>query len=213
MVGRPARCIRLERSARPGVVVAAVALVLVSGCSGEAGTRGASPSTSPVTVATTAEPTPSTDPVDAADAVQGRSGTYAVLPPQGWGEATDEVGAVPGVDLVIMSSEKQAGFNTNLVVHVAAGDAAVLDSELAKGREQLADQGRTVSDAPPVTVGGSPAIGFTTSFTQQGVDVVARSYGLNHDGRVYLLTLSSAKSAADQAAVELDQITESWTWA
>ena len=119
---------------------------------------------------------------------------------------------MPGVDLVMMSSEKQTGFNTNLVVHVATGDTALLESELQKGREQLADQGRTVADAPPITVGGSPATGFTTSFTQQGVEVVARSYGLHHEGRVYLLTLSSAKSAAEQAAAELAEIAESWTW-
>ncbi|HKX69416.1 MAG TPA: hypothetical protein VJN29_19540 [Intrasporangium sp.] len=144
------------------------------------------------------------------------SGTYSVLPPSGWGEATDEAtdeaAAIPGVDLVLMSSEKQAGFNTNLVVHVATGDAALLETELQKGREQLADQGRTLSDAPPITVGGSPATGFTTSFTQQGVEVVARSYGLHRDGRVYLLTLSSAKSVAEQAAAELTEIAGSWTW-
>ena len=119
---------------------------------------------------------------------------------------------MPGVDLVLMSSERRAGFNTNLVVHVAPGDATLLESELQKGRQQLADQGRTVSDAPAVSVGGSPATGFTTSFIQQGVEVVARSYGLHHEGRVYLLTLSAAKSAGDQAAAELAQIAESWTW-
>jgi hypothetical protein len=207
------RSARFERSARSVGVVAIVAVVLVSGCSTGAGTPGGSPSRAAVTTTTpTAAPASSTQPIDAADAVQGKSGTYSVLPPQGWGDATDEVGAMPGVDLVIMSSEKQAGFNTNLVVHVATGDAALLESELHKGREQLGDQGRTVSAAPPLTVGGSPATGFTTSFTQQGVEVVARSYGLHHESRVYLLTLSSAQSAAEQAAAELTEIADSWTW-
>lgn len=213
MLRRSARSARFERSARSAGVVAIVVVVLVSGCSTGAGTPDGSPSTPAVTTTSpTAALASSTQPIDAADAVQGKSGTYSVLPPQGWGDATDEVGAMPGVDLVIMSSEKQAGFNTNLVVHVATGDAALLESELQKGREQLGDQGRTVSDAPPLTVGDSPATGFTTSFTQQGVEVVARSYGLHHDGRVYLLTLSSAKSAAEQAAAELTEIADSWTW-
>jgi len=151
-------------------------------------------------------------PVDAADSVLGRSGTYSVLPPAGWGEATDAVGAVPGIDLVLMSSEKAAGFNTNLVIHVAPGDAALLATELATGREELADLGRTVSDAPGVTVGGVRATGFTTSFSQQGVEVVARSYGVHHDSHVYLLTLSSATAASTHAAADFAEILESWTW-
>jgi hypothetical protein len=216
MLRRPARSARFERFARGAGAVAIAAVVLVSGCSTGAGTPDGSPSTpaaapSSTSTASTAAASP-THAVDAADAVQGKSGTYSVLPPQDWGDATDEVGAMSGVDLVIMSSEKQAGFNTNLVIHVATGDAALLESELQKGQEQLADQGRTVSDAAPLTVGGTPATGFTTSFAEQGVDVVARSYGLHHEGRVYLLTLSSATSAAGQAAAELAEIAESWTW-
>jgi len=210
MLRRSARS-RSERSVR-GAGVVVVAAVLVSGCSADVGTSGASPSTLTTTSPSATSPS-GTQPIDAVDAVQGESGTYSVLPPGGWGQATDEVGAIPGVDLVLMSSEKQAGFNTNLVVHVATGDAALLESELEKGREQLADQGRTMSDAPALTVGGSPATGFTTSFTQQGVEVVAQSYGLHREGRVYLLTLSSAKSAAEQAAAALTEIAESWTWA
>ncbi len=210
MLRRSARS-RFERSVRSAGLVAVAAAVLVSGCSAETGPPGASPSTPTATSPSATSPS-ETQPIDAVDAVQGKSGSYSVVPPQGWGEATDEVGAIPGVDLVLMSSEKRAGFNTNLVVHVATGDASVLESELQKGREQLGGQGRTVSDAPPLTVGGSPAKGFMTSFTQQGVDVVARSYGLHHEGRVYLLTLSAAKSAAEQAATELTQIAESWTW-
>jgi hypothetical protein len=213
MLRPPARSAQFERAVRSAGVVAMVAVVLVSGCSTDSGTPGGFPSTQAVTTTSpSAAQASSTHPVDAADAVQGKSGRYAVLPPQGWGDATDEVGAMPGVDLVMMSSEKQTGFNTNLVVHVATGDTALLESELQKGREQLADQGRAVADAPPITVGGSPATGFTTSFTQQGVEVVARSYGLHQEGRVYLLTLSSARSAAEQAAAELAEIAESWTW-
>ena len=210
---RSARSVRFARSGRSTGVVAIVAVALASGCSTSPGAPGGAPST-PAVTATSPTPAPasSTQPIDAADDVQGTSGTYSVLPPQGWGDATDEVGAMPGVDLVIMSAEKLAGFNTNLVVHVATGDTALLESELQKGREQLADQGRTVSDAPALTVGGSTATGFTTSFTQQGVEVVARSYALHHEGRVYLLTLSSAQSAAERAAAELTEIAESWTW-
>jgi hypothetical protein len=206
--------VRSTRKAR--IACLATVALLLTGCSTDGGTPGEQTSngTPPTTPPTTASTSPSLSrgPVDAADAVSGKSGTYSVLPPDGWGEATDEVGAIPGVDLVLMSSEKLSGFNTNLVVHVATGDPALLDTELAKGRDDLAEQGRTVSDVPAITVAGAPATGFTTSFSQQGVEVVARSYGLHRDGRIYLLTLSSAKSAASQAAAELAEIIESWTW-
>jgi hypothetical protein len=144
--------------------------------------------------------------------VAGRSGTYSVVPPDGWGEATEQAGQVAGVDVVLLSSEKVAGFNTNFVVHVGAGDAATLDAEMAKGRDEMSAAGRVVTDAPAVTVAGVPAAGFTTSFTDQGVDVVARAHGLHRNGRVYLLTLSSSQSATTQAATELEAILESWTW-
>ena len=206
-------------------------MLLLAGCSSAtpqpdgtisgnaSGRSAAADSTSrPTTPASPSRPTSGTSgaapsvPVDAADAVLGRSGTYSVLPPDGWGEATDAVGAVPGIDLVLMSSQQAAGFNTNLVIHVAPGDAALLTTELAKGREELADLGRTVSEAPDVTVGGVRATGFSTSFSQQGVEVVARSYGVHHDSHVYLLTLSSATAASTQAAADFAEILESWTW-
>lgn len=218
MLHRPVTTLRsLRRASAAGVAVA----LLLAGCSdagspsqtqtGSAGsTSAATGSTSSATAgASTGSPS---GPVDAADGVTGRSGTYSVLPPSGWGEATDEVGAVPGIDLVLMSSEQEGGFNTNLVVHVASGDAALLESELAQGRDELADQGRSISAAPDITVGGLRALGFTTTFSQQGIDVRARSYGLHRDGRVYLLTLSSATSAAAAADAALADIVESWTW-
>ncbi|MDV3222922.1 hypothetical protein [Intrasporangium sp.] len=216
-----------------GSVTVVASLLLLTGCAadspGEDGTAPSRPSSAATSTGGTGDPadgttgsattggpgtTPTaTAPVDAADAVQGKSRAYTVIPPEGWGEATDEVGTIPGIDLVLMSSEKVAGFNTNLVIHVAAGDATLLEAELAKGRDDLREQGRAVTDAPEITVAGARATGFTTSFSQQGVDVVARSYGLHRDGRVYLLTLSSARSAAAQAAAALDTLVESWTWA
>lgn len=173
-------------------------------------TSSASASSATTTLQTTGATT--TGAVDAADAVEGRSGTYSVVPPDGWGEATEQVGQVPGVDLVLLSSAKVAGFSNNVVVHLGTGDAATLASELEKGRAQMSADGRVVSGAPAVTVAGVTATGFTTSFTQQGVKIVARSYGLQRDGRIYLLTLSSSQEAAATAAGELEAILDSWAW-
>ncbi|GAA6524336.1 hypothetical protein [Intrasporangium sp. DVR] len=220
MLSRP---VRVPRPSLRGPAVWLVGAVLLTGCSADARTPAEAASGSARSQAsTTARATgsasssgstaTSTGPVDAADAIAGRAGTYTVLPPDGWGEATDEVGAVSGIDLVLMSSRPVDGFNTNLVVHVAEGDAASLEAELERGREELADQGRAVSGAPDITVAGVPATGFTTSVTQQGIEVVARSYGLHRGGRVYVLTVSAATSATAQADADFTEILESWTW-
>jgi hypothetical protein len=226
MLRRPVHLIGSRRQLTAAVLSVAMLLTGCSGGSGEkapaSGSTGGSTSPSPGTgtagsagAGTTsgAAPTDSTTAaVDAADSVVGRSGTYSVVPPDGWREATEQAGQIPGVDLVLLSSEKVAGFNSNFVVHLGSGDAATLETELEKGREEMSAEGRVVSDAPAVAVAGVPATGFTTSFTQQGVKVVARSYGLHRKGRIYLLTLSSSQAAAANASSELRAILDSWTW-
>jgi hypothetical protein len=146
------------------------------------------------------------------DVVQARSGDFGVVPPEAWVEATDRAGAVPGLDLVLLSSRKVAGFSNNLVVLTSTGDDAALEAEIAKGREQMGADGRTISETPDKQVAGSTARGFQTTFEQQGTKVVARSYGLTHSGKVHLLTLTSSAQDADHAMTELDEILASWTW-
>jgi hypothetical protein len=72
--------------------------------------------------------------------------------------------------------------------------------------------GRTVSDAPDKTVAGVPAMGFTTTYEQQGLKVLARSYAVQRAGKVYLLTLSSSQSDSSHAMAELDELLSTWTW-
>lgn len=176
--------------------------------------------TSSATPSTTAPTTPSSTPGatgtgDAAadgDGVRGRAGSYTVVPPEGWAEATSKADGVADIDLVLLSSKKVDGFANNLVVLKTAGDRSVLDGELAKGKEQMSAAGRTVAPAPAVKVGGVAAEGFTTTFEQQGVKVTARSFGVERDGSIYLLTLSSSQGDADHAMDELEELLSSWTW-
>jgi hypothetical protein len=146
------------------------------------------------------------------DAVTGRSHRFTVVPPEAWGDATSQAGGLADLELVLLSSRKVGNFGTNLVVTAKSGELSGVWDELATGRTQLASLGRTVSGAPDKLVGGERATGFTSRFEQQGVAVVARSYGLHRDGRIYLLTLSSAEQEADHAMTELDEILASWTW-
>lgn len=145
--------------------------------------------------------------------VTGRSGTYSVIAPAGWGEATDQAGTeIAGLDLVLLSSKKVSKFSNNLVVITAGGDAAIVKQKMETGRTRAASDGREVSDADSVQIAGVTAQGFTAKFEQKGVRITARSYGLAHDGKVYLLTLSSSQDDAENAMTAFERITGSWVW-
>ena len=148
----------------------------------------------------------------AGDEVRGRSGGFSVVPPEGWAEATDQAEKVPNIDLVLLSSKKVGSFANNVVVLSSAGDQSVLDDQMDQGREQLGAAGRTVTAAPGRTVAGVPAVGFTTTFERAGVKVLARSYGVQRAGRIYLLTLSSSQADGQHALAELDELLSTWVW-
>jgi hypothetical protein len=146
------------------------------------------------------------------DEVRSRSGAFTVVPPEGWTEATDKANGVANIDLVLLSSKKVGSFANNLVVLTSAGDQSVLEEEMTKGRDQMTAGGRTVSAAPSRSVAGAPAIGFTTTFERDGVKVLARSYGVQREGKVYLLTLSSSQDDAEHALAEFDEVLSTWVW-
>ncbi len=148
----------------------------------------------------------------AGDEVRSRSGAFTVVPPEGWTEATGKADGVANIDLVLLSSKKVGSFANNLVVLTSAGDQAALEEEMAKGRDQMTAGGRTVSAAPTRSVAGVAAVGFTTTFERDGVKVLARSYGVQRDGKVYLLTLSSSQDDAEHALAEFDELLSTWAW-
>ena len=214
----------ISRPSRLASALAVTCVLVLAGCSKDTGATGgasggASAGASATATTTPASGTGTTSPstgtgsgtVDG-DAVPGRSASFTVVPPEGWAEATDRANGVKDIDLVLLSSKKVGSFANNLVVLSSPGDGQTLRDELDKGRTQLQAAGRTVSAAPDQQVGGVTATGFTSAFEQQGIKVVARSYGLVHQGRVFLLTLSSSQQDADHALTELDEILSSWAW-
>lgn len=199
--------------ARPNRVLSVGLLtcaLVLTGCSKDATGTSPSGSARPATASTGAGPSGTA--TAQGDEVRSRSGGFTVVPPEGWAEATDKAKGVAGIDLVLISSKKVADFANNLVVTAVDGDQSVLDAELVKGRQQLAAAGRTVSAAPDKTIAGATAVGFTTAFEQQGVKVLARSYGIERAGRVYLLTLSSSQADAAHAMTEFDALLSTWAW-
>lgn len=212
----------VARPSRLASTLAVACVLVLAGCSKDPGATGGASGGGTTPAASTTTTTaasgsgtisPGTGSSAAGDAVQGRSATFTVVPPEGWAEATDRAQNVRDIDLVLLSSKKVGSFANNLVVLSSPGDDQTLRDELDKGRTQLQAAGRTVSAAPGQQVGGTTATGFTSTFEQQGIKVVARSYGLVHQGRVFLLTLSSSQEDADHALTELDEILSSWSWA
>lgn len=201
------------------------ALVL-TGCSkGPAGDRatpsdaGAASFATTATSATSATPTTSGSGTSGnatataeGDDVSSRSDPFTVVPPEGWTEAPERANGVADIDLVLLSSRKVGSFASNLVVLTSAGDQSVLEDEMSEGRDQMTAGGRTVSAAPKRSVAGTPAIGFTTTFERDGIEVLARSYGIQRNGKVYLLTLSSSQAEAEHALVDLDEVLSTWAW-
>lgn len=196
-------------------------VLVLTGCSTGTPTTSPSATSTPAgsatsgTSGTTSSSTPSTDATSTAaqgDEVRARSGAFTVVPPEGWTEATDKASGVADVDVVLLSSKKVAGFANNLVVTTSDGDASVLADELAKGKQQMTAAGRVVSSAPDKVVGGATAVGFTTTFEQQGIKIVARSYGVVRQGRMYLLTLSASQTDGTHAMAELDGLLSTWAW-
>ncbi|MGO4662345.1 hypothetical protein AB4Z14_10775 [Terrabacter sp. 2TAF16] len=201
MKARPTRVVSV------GVLTCALVL---TGCSKD--TTASPPASSPASASGATSTATGSAATAAGDEVRGRSGAFTVVPPEGWTEATDKATGVADIDLVLLSSKKVGAFANNLVVTSAAGDQSVLDDELAKGRQQLGAAGRTVSSAPGKSVSGSAAAGFTTTFEQQGIKVLARSYGVSRGGRIYLLTLSSSQADATHAMAEFDELLSTWAW-
>jgi hypothetical protein len=203
MISRPSRAVSV------GVLTCALVL---TGCSKGSQGSPTGAASSPSSVWATTPGASASTTTAAGDEVQGRSGAFAVVPPEGWVEATDQAKGVANVDLVLLSSKKTDSFANNLVVISTDGDRSLLEDELAKGKEQMGAAGRTVSDAPDKTVAGVPAMGFTTTYEQQGLNVLARSYAVQRAGKVYLLTLSSSQSDSSHAMAELDELLSTWTW-
>ncbi|GAB3877937.1 hypothetical protein [Terrabacter terrigena] len=218
MTARPTRAVSV------GLLTCALVL---TGCSkgpaadpttpSDAGPASSAAPTSPSSPSSPSSPT-GTEPSGSAtataegDEVRSRSGTFTVVPPEGWAEATDKADGVANIDLVLLSSKKVGSFANNLVVLSSAGDQAVLDDEMAKGRDQMTAAGRVVTAAPTRSVAGAPAVGFSTTFDRDGIKVLARSYGVQRDGRIYLLTLSSSQGDAEHALAEFDDLLSTWAW-
>lgn len=220
--GSAAACDWIEIMPRPHRVasVALLTSVLVlTGCS-KAGAPSGDPSASstPASTSSSAGPAPSETGTATAtatgttQAMKGKSGTFTVVPPTGWRDASDQVGSVQGLETVLVAGEKTGSFSNNLVVVSVPGNEQTARDELAKGKDGLKQEGRTLTEVPEKQVAGVTAAGFGAAFEQQGVKVLARSWAAPHGDRVYLLTLSSSQEDADHAMAQFDQLLSSWQW-
>lgn len=202
-----------RRTSRTLSTLALATVLVLAGC-GQGSDATSDPAKSPSEASPSSAATSASGADTPAGQVAGKSGSYSVTAPDAWRDATDQASQnTEGLDLVLLSSKQVDRFSDNLVVVVADGDEAVMKAEIEKGRVTLTEAGRKVSDADDLSIAGTTASGLTSTLEQQGIAITARSYALTHEGKVYLLTLSSSTVNEKAAMAALQQISDSWTWA
>ena len=110
--------------------------------------------------------------------------------------------ASPGIDLVLLSSRKVGGFSQQPRRHRRSSRRRSAPRRPSSHKGQRADGRGRVAPSPRHADKDRWRVSHRhgasqTAFEQRGVKVVARSYGLTHGGRIYLLTLSSSQQDAE----------------
>ncbi len=218
------------------------AALLLSGCSGteeEAAEGGNDPApatttaapqdnTSDATAAATKEPTPqhaeaddsrqtSAPPGDAAVDTQdvysapltSADGAFAFDTPQGWSDATSQAGA--DAVAAARADDRADGFFTNLVV-VTEEPIDDLEESIEQAAATIAGDDGVYTMAAQSQVDKETAYGFSLRRTVQGTDIVQAQRWVEHEGVLYILTLSSARDQRRVASDTLEEIVRSWSW-
>lgn len=224
------RRVRMSRCAALG------ALVLVTGCSGtdqgsstdsgdaapaatssaSSGDTAAPTTTSPGTGGEDARAT-SSAPDDAAPStaqqpvtsVTSTDGAFTFDTPQAWSDVSSQAGAQSVA--AVRADERAADFFTNLVV-VAEEPIADLEQSIEDAKTTLAGADGAATGTEQIEVDGEAGYAFRISRTVQDVDIVQAQRWVEHDGSLYVLTMSSARTQQRSAVDTLEEILASWSW-
>ncbi|MGI8947845.1 MAG: hypothetical protein ACR2FV_07715 [Ornithinimicrobium sp.] len=210
------------------------ALVLVTGCAGP--DEGSSPegddaapaATSSASSGDVAAPTTpgtggedaratSSAPDDAATStaqqqvtsVTSTDGAFTFDTPQAWSDVTSEAGAQSVA--AVRADERADDFFTNLVV-VAEEPIADLEQSIEEAKTTIAGADGAATATEQIEVDGETGYAFRISRTVQDVDIVQAQRWVEHDGALYVLTMSSARTQQRSAVDTLEEILQSWSW-
>lgn len=224
----------MTRRVRISLCAGLGALLWVTGCSGPdeensaAGDHPAPPATSgassgdavaPTTPAPVAEDArvTSSAPDDTATStapqpvtsVTSTDGAFTFDTPQAWSDVTSQAGAQSIA--AVRADERAADFFTNLVV-VAEEPIADLEQSIEEAKTTLAGADGAATATEQIEVDGETGYAFRISRTVQEVEIVQAQRWVEHDGALYVLTMSSARTQQRSAVDTLEEILTSWSW-
>lgn len=221
---------------RPLTVLAAAlatAALLLTGCSedtGEAGptarTSDVGATTAPADGATTSSPDdaaattgpPADDARDSAarteeppEAVEVTSAdeAFTLRVPGGWQDVSGEVSQE--VEVALRAAEITDDFYTNVVV-ASEDPIEDLEQSVETAAAEVAGEDGSWTMLPLTSIDGEEAPGYVLRREADGVPVTQVQRWVQHDDRLYVLTLSSAEEAEADARGVLDLVMQSWTW-
>ncbi len=205
------------RSALTTLAVGALAALSLGGCS-QAGDAEV-PATPTVATSDSATGTSSDQQTTTDDAVSptqagsalvtSADGAFEVSLPEEWSDASGEVNQ--DVEVAIKADAMADDFFTNVVV---ASEEPIDDLERAieDAAAEIAGKDGEYELLDSVEVGGETAYGYTITRTVQGVAVAQTQRWIEHDDRLYVVTLSSAKGQATPAQATFEELLAGWVW-
>lgn len=136
-------------------------------------------------------------------------GAFTFEMPPGWSDATSQAGADAAA--AARADDRADGFFTNLVV-VTEEPIQDLDESIEEAAVTIAGDDGDYTMAAQSQVDGETAYGFQIRRTVQDIDIVQAQRWVEHEGVLYILTLSSARTQQDVAGEALEEIVGSWSW-
>ncbi len=202
----------------PVPVLAALAALLVAGCSGSVvsghGSAQAVQSSGGPTgfPASSSASTPSTSSsTDSAGRLTAPDSDFSVELPDGWSDATDKAASFGAVTAYLGPADN--GFATNVnVVRQEIGNVTV--AQYANGTMQgVRSIGATsITDPAPRTIDGSDALEYSFTDKQAGRTLKQRQTVVVHNEVGYVITYTALPEAYDTSRPDADALIDSWQW-
>jgi hypothetical protein len=149
--------------------------------------------------------------IDSGETMKGTGYTYGI--PEGWDDATSDVGAM-GIDSAVRAEDEDGGFRRNVVVEVQPANGATDPEEIRSQWESNIGEavGGTPEPIDGISIDGQDALGIRIETTQQDIDIVQVAYLAIYEDQIYSIALSSHRDVEDEATAEFEQVLDTWSW-
>ncbi|MFX0538293.1 hypothetical protein ACQBAT_11390 [Ornithinimicrobium sp. Y1847] len=144
------------------------------------------------------------------EVVSAVSGDFEVTLPTTWENAIDLVDD-EGIQLAAKAPEQVDGFYSNIII-TEEEYVSNLTSAVEETAKELAGEDGTYELLDPVRVDGNTSPGYSIVREVQGMELHHVQRWISNQGTLYVVTLSTLESEADEVAPLLDDLLASWTW-